>query len=174
MIFLGNVIALIASIIMVYSGTIKDKKRILLVQGIQIGLSVVSNIVLGGITGAIINALSFVRNILCYNDRFNKREKIVFTILSIGLTIAFNNLGIIGYLPLISTVVYLWLITLKDVVKFKYLIIFTMVMWAIYDITIKSYTSFAFDLFTILTNLIAIYQLKRNKSKNEEINEETK
>ena len=119
MILIGNIIALIASIIMVYSGTIKDKKQILLVQGIQIGLSVISNIVLGGITGAIINALSFARNILCYKDKFSLREKIIFTILSIGLSIAFNNLGLIGYLPLVSTLVYLWLITLKDVIKVK-------------------------------------------------------
>lgn len=171
MILIGNIIALIASVLMVYSGTIKDKKQILLVQSIQIGLSVVSNIVLGGITGAIINALSFARNILCYKDKFSLKEKIIFTILSIGLSIAFNNLGLIGYLPLVSTVVYLWLITLKDVVKFKYLIIFTMVLWAIYDITIKSYTSFAFDLFTVVTNLVAIYQIKRKKSKNEDLKE---
>lgn len=62
-IIIGNIIALIASIIMVYSGFLKQKKTILYTQTIQIGLSVLSNIVLGGITGAIINALSCVRNI---------------------------------------------------------------------------------------------------------------
>ena len=51
-IILGNIIALIASILMVYSGIIRQKKKILYVQTIQIGLSVISNIVLGGITAS--------------------------------------------------------------------------------------------------------------------------
>ena len=62
-IVIGNIIALIASIIMVYSGLLKQKKKILYTQTIQILLAVISNIVLGGLTGAIINALSCVRNI---------------------------------------------------------------------------------------------------------------
>ena len=101
-----------------------------------------------------------VRNVFCYYDKFELKEKIVFILLSVILTIAFNNLGIIGYLPLISTVIYVLLIDLKDVIKFKYLIIFTMVLCAIYDFTIKSYTSFAFIIFTIISNIFAIYQIK--------------
>ena len=68
-IIIGNIIALIASILMVYSGVIKQKKKILYVQTVQIGMSVASNLVLGGVVGAIINALSCVRNILCYKDK---------------------------------------------------------------------------------------------------------
>ena len=39
-IIIGNIVALIASIIMVYSGYLKQKKQILYAQTIQIGLSV--------------------------------------------------------------------------------------------------------------------------------------
>ena len=67
-IFIGNIVALVASIIMVYSGYLKQKNKILYAQTMQIGLSVLSNIILGGITGAIINAISCVRNILCYKE----------------------------------------------------------------------------------------------------------
>ena len=158
---IGNIIALIASLLMVYSGIIKKKKNILLVQSIQIGLSVISNIVLNGITGAIINALSFIRNILCYKDKLNNVAKIIITILAIILTIIFNNLGIIGLLPLISTVVYIWFMTIKDVIKFKYLIIFTMILWSIYDLTIQSYTACIFDILTVISNMISITKLKR-------------
>ena len=161
LIIIGNIIALIASILMVYSGVLKDKKKVLYVQSIQIGLSVISNLVLNGLSGAIINAISFIRNILCYKGRLGLREKIVITVLSVALIIVFNNLGIIGILPLISTVLYLWLMTTEDIVKFKILIIITMVLWGIYDITIKSYTSFVFDIFTIITNVIAIIKIKK-------------
>jgi hypothetical protein len=45
---MGNVIALLASLLMVYSGTLKQRNKILYFQTIQIALSVISNIVLGG------------------------------------------------------------------------------------------------------------------------------
>lgn len=164
-IIIGNIIALIASILMVYSGIIKQKKKILYVQTVQIGMSVASNIVLGGVVGAIINALSCVRNILCYKDKLGLKEKIIITILATILSIAFNNLGIIGILPLISTIVYLWLMNLKDVIKFKFLIIFTMILWLIYDICIKSYSSAVFDFLNVVANVISIYQIKCKKEK---------
>ena len=163
-IIIGNIIALIASILMVYSGMLKQNKKILHFQTVQIGLSVISNIVLGGITGAIINALSLIRNILCYKDKLGLKEKIVITILATILTLKFNNLGYIGLLPLISTVSYVWLMNIKDVKKFKWLIVFTMLMWFIYDVVIKSYTSAIFDFMNIVANIVTLFQIKSVKN----------
>jgi len=70
-------------------------------------------------------------------------------------------LGIIGYLPFVAIAVYTWLINIKDVVKFKILIIFTLVLWVIYDFTVKSYTATLFDMFTIISNVIAIISIKK-------------
>ena len=161
---IGNIIALIASILMVYSGVLKQKKKILYFQTVQIGMSVISNIILGGITGAIINALSMIRNILCYKNKLGLKEKIIITILAIILTFKFNNLGYIGLLPLISTVSYIWLMNIKDVRKFKLLIIFTMLMWLIYDVVIKSYTSAIFDFMNIIANMLTLLQIKLVKN----------
>lgn len=164
-IVIGNVIALIASLLMVYSGVIKQKKKILYIQTVQIGMFVISNIILGGITGAIINALSCVRNILCYKNKLRVKEKIIITILAIILSVAFNNLGLIGVLPLISTISYLWLMNTEDVIKFKILIIFTMLLWGVYDVYIKSYSSAVFDFMNIVANVISIVQLKYMKKR---------
>ena len=75
---------------MVYSGFLKEKRKILFVQTVQIGLSVISNIVLGGITGAIINAISMIRNIICYKEKLGTREKLIITILAVSLSLMFN------------------------------------------------------------------------------------
>lgn len=163
-IIIGNIIALIASILMVYYGMLKQKKKILYFQTVQIGMSVISNIILGGITGAIINALSMIRNILCYKNKLGLKEKIIITILVIILTFKFNNLEYIGLLPLISTVSYIWLMNTKDVRKFKLLIIFTMLMWLIYDVVIKSYTSAIFDFMNIIANMLTLLQIKLVKN----------
>lgn len=161
---IGNIIALLASLLMVYTGFIKKKKKILYVQTIQIGLMVVSNIVLGGFTGAINNALSCIRNILCYKDKLGLKAKMIISITSIVISLVFNNMGIIGLLPVVSTVIYIWLMNTKDVIKFKILIIFTSIIWLIYDISIKSYTSSFFDFANIVANIISIIQLLK-KSK---------
>ena len=163
-IIIGNIIALIASLLMVYSGFLKEKRKILFVQTVQIGLSVVSNIVLGGITGAIINAISMIRNIICYKEKLGTREKIIITILAVVLSLIFNNLGIIGILPVISTVTYVWLMNVKDVRKFKLLIAFTMLMWLIYDTVIKSYTSAIFDFMNLIANVITVFQIRKLKN----------
>ncbi len=148
---------------MVYSGTIKSKKKILYVQTIQICLFIISNLVLGGITGAIINAVGCIRNILCYHEKLGLKEKIVLSLVSMILSLYFNNLGLIGILPLISTVVYIFLMNTKDIKKFKILVIFTMIMWLIYDLFIKSYTSALFDFMTIITNISAILKIKKKR-----------
>ena len=158
---IGNVIALVASILMVLAGLQKKKNKILFIQIIQIFLTIISNLVLGGYTGAIVNAISLVRDILLYKNKMGTKEKVLLIILSIGLSIAFNNLGIIGLLPLIATVVYILFMNTKNVIKFKYLIIFSMLMWLIYDLTIKSYVSGVFDILSVLANIFAIIQIHK-------------
>lgn len=164
-IIIGNIIALIASILMVLAGLQKKKKKILFIQIIQIALSVISNLVLGGYTGAIINALSCVRDILCYKDKMGTKEKIIIIIIAVGLSLVFNNLGWIGLLPLVATVVYIIFMNTKDVVRLKILIIFSMIMWLIYDLYIKSYASGVFDFMSVIANLIAILQIRKCRIK---------
>lgn len=158
---IGNIVALAASIAMAISGILKKKNQILIAQSIQIGLFVISNLVLGGYVGAVVNFINFIRNILCYKDKLGIREMIIITILLIALSIYFNNLGIIGMLPLVGSILYLWFMNIKDVAKFKILIIFITILWLIYDMFIKSYTSSVFDFITIVASIISLYAIQK-------------
>lgn len=165
-IVIGNIVALVGSVLMAYSGIIKEKQKIIIVQTIQMLMLGLSNIILGGIPGAIINSVNCIRNILCYEEKLGFKEKLILVTISVGLSIYFNNLGIIGILPVIATVFYTMLMDMKNVVKFKVLLIFTLILWGIYDIYIKSYTSAIFDFITIGANIFSIYKiykLKENK-----------
>ena len=160
----GNVIAFIAALIMVYSGLMKNKKKIIYAQSVQLGLISISDLIMGGITGAIVNLVSCVRNILCYKNKLNITAKILITLITTILSIKFNNLGFIGLLPLISTIVYIWTMDTKNVIKLKIVIIFTMITWFIYEMTIKLYISAIFDIANIIANIMTI---KKIKSKTE-------
>lgn len=157
---IGNIISLLASALMTYSGYIKSKGKFLIVQIVQMSLSALSNFILGGTTGTIINLVNIIRNVLCYKNKLNKYSIILILTLSISLSLYFNNLSFIGLLPLLSTILYTTLMNIKDIKKFKYLTITTMLLWLIYDICIMNYVSALFDLLTIGSNSIAIYQLK--------------
>ena len=157
---IGNIVSLLASVLMTYSGYIKSKGKFLIVQIVQMSLSALSNFILGGITGTIINLVNIIRNVLCYKNKLNKYSIILILTLSISLSLYFNNLSFIGLLPLLSTILYTTLMNIKDIKKFKYLTITTMLLWLIYDICIMNYVSALFDLLTIGSNSIAIYQLK--------------
>lgn len=162
-IIIGNIIAFLASIVMVYTGYIKDKKKILYAQTIQIALFVVSNLVLGGIAGAIVNAINAIRNILCYKDKLNTPAKIIIILVGTICTIAFNKMGAVGYLPIAITIVYILFMNTKDVIMFKNLMILTLLGWFVYDLCLKSYSSAAFDGLTIITIMFSIMQLEREK-----------
>ena len=58
----ANIIDLLAAIIQIGSGAIKQKTKILIAQIIQLLMQAVSMLLLGGIIGAISNVLSCFRN----------------------------------------------------------------------------------------------------------------
>lgn len=164
-IIIGNIIALIASLLMVYSGIVKEKKQVLFYQTLEVGFAVISYLFLGGIAGAVVNTTNLIRNYLCYKDRLTTLAKIVISILAVILVLYFNKEGIIGLLPLVCIIVYLWLITINDIVKFKIMIMSLMVLWTIYDFLVLNYVAAVFDILTIIANIISIKNIRKESKK---------
>ena len=121
-IVIANIIDFLASMVQIYTGAVKDKAKILLLQILQLGMQTVSMLLLGAIPGAISNVLSCIRNYLCYKDVFTWPVKIVLIVISFVLTVAFNNQGLLGYLPFAVCTVYVLFMDMKDEIKFKLLI----------------------------------------------------
>lgn len=158
-IIISNIVAFLASILMVFTGLAKTKKRALTIQTIQIFLHTISNLIINGTTGAIINSLNILRNILCYKNKLTFVFKIILSLLSLGLSLIFNDLGIIGLLPVIASLLYIWFMNTKNIINFKLLIIVTMILWLGYDIYIKLYVTALFDIATIIGTCISIISL---------------
>ena len=160
-IFIANIIDLIASMVQIYSGTVKDKGKILLLQILQLGMQSVSMIILGAIPGAISNVLSCIRNYLCYKNIFTWPIKIILILLSLILTVMFNNQGILGYLPFAVCTVYVLFMDIKDPFKFKLLVTLTFIPWFFYFLIIQSYTGAFFAAATVVTNLGTLLKMKQ-------------
>ena len=162
-IVIANVIDFIASMVQIYSGTVKDKGKLLLWQIVQLGMQTVSMILLGAIPGAISNVLSCIRNYLCYKNIFTWPIKITLIVLSFILTVAFNNQGILGYLPFVVCTIYVLLMDMKDPVKFKLLVTLTFVPWVFYFLIIKSYTGAFFAAMSVATSFGTWIKMRRGE-----------
>lgn len=165
LLIMGNVIALIAASINFILGIIKDRKRIIYVQTIQFFAFAISTFILGGISGAIANIIGAIRNILSYKEKLTNIAIFFIILISTALILIFNNLGIIGLLPLCTTIIYTVFINEKNILKFKILFTITIILWLIYDISIKSYTSAVFNLFATIGSIITTYQIYKNNIK---------
>ena len=167
-IILGNIVALIAASLGLIIGILKSKKKILYTQTIQYITYTIENIILGGISGAITNLISIFRNILCYKEKLTTTAIILIILISIVLTLLFNNLGFIGLLPLFNNIIYTVFINIKDEFKFKILILIQVILWLLYDLTIRAYTSAIFEIFTITSCIITAFQIYMNRKKEKQ------
>lgn len=158
---LGNAIMLIASIVMVASGLVKNKKKLLTAQTIQIIIAAIGNGVLGSYSGMTSNFLSGFRNVLEYNKKLTNFTKSLIIVALIILTICFNDIGIIGWLPTISCVIFTIFVTIENIIVLKNIIIFCNILWTIHDFYIMAYTAMIFDILYILANIISIIKIKK-------------
>ena len=165
-VLIGNIISLGAALLMVLIGFIRSKKNILKVQCAQFGLYAVSNFILGGYTGSIANIFSIVRNLRCVNKDISIYEKLFYILAQIVCSALLNTSGLLGWLPVAAACVFTLVITTKNEIVLKLVCILGQIMWTIYDFNIKNYVSFAFDIATVISNIVGIFSiLKLRKSK---------
>lgn len=164
-IILGNLIALAGSLFMVGVGFVKQRKNILLVQSVQFGLMGLGNFILGGMAGFISNMLGIVRNLFCLKHELPVWAGCIFVAVQAALTFSVNGQGAIGWLPTLAALVFTLSINTKNEVRLKCAIIFGQLCWVIYDLAIRNYTGFIFDLVTTGSNVVGIVLLKKNAAR---------
>lgn len=164
-ILIGNIIALIASFIIIYYGFEKNKKKILFAQIIECILAIAYNFFLQGYTAIIVDILNIILLILGYKEKITFTIKLLINLCAIVLAFFFNNLGIIGFIPIIIIIIYSWGLNTKNIIKFKLLNILLLILWVIHDLTIKSYPSVICELLGIIGSLYSIYKIKKQTFK---------
>jgi len=159
---------------MVASGIATSKKGILRLQNMEIVLFIISDLLVFGYSGAIMNFVSLIRNILVEKGVYNKLSALIIIIISTILVLLFDHMGIVGFLPLAAMYLYALFMNTENIKKFKLLMIIVMFLWAIYDMAISLYVSVFFDIFTIMSCLVSllmmdgwkVYGNRRNKRIN--------
>lgn len=164
-IIIANIIDFGGALIQLGSGSIRKKSQFLVIQTIQLLLQAVSMFLLGGITGAISNIISCLRNFVCYKGRLNAVWKAVFIAVYVVITVFFNNQGIVGLIPVFACTTFILFMGIKDPIGFKVFITVSFIPWLIYHFILMSYVGAIFDVLTIAINVATLVIMIRDKKK---------
>lgn len=168
----GNIIMFIASVVMILAGFCKSRKTTIVLQTAQMVIMAFGTLCLGGFSGAIMNCFSAVRNVLSYNGRLDTKAKIALIIVSSFVALSVNNLGIVGFIPVVVFIMFALFMNAEDIVWLKLITLIGCILFFAHDLCIQSYTSAIFNAATVMTNAYSIvYILVGRARRNPEMKE---
>lgn len=149
----GNILATIAASVFFISLGKKDKKNLIKFQIIECSISICAMFALGGIAGCINLFSALVRNILVYNNKFNKCLAVIMSIAMLSVQVIYNPYSIIGYLPILAGIVYTIVLSVtENIITLKKTLLINVSLWLIYSVYIMSVPN-------ILLNIVMIPKL---------------
>ena len=161
-VLIANAIDLVVAFVQVGSGTLRKKSTILIVMTIQQLMQAVSMLLLGGVTGAINNIISCVRNCVCYKGKLTLPWKILFITFYLVMGVSLNTQGLLGLIPAVSSTIYIIFMDVKDPIRFKILGVCIIMMWIVYNLVIQAYVGAFFNAAAAVTNVITILAMIRD------------
>lgn len=170
-VFIGNAVTFIGAIVMVLMGLIKTKRNFLIAQCVQCAIMGVGNLILGGVTGFVTNLVTITRNLFSIKKEIKTVHKLIFIAIQLLFGAIWNNLGLIGWMPVFAGCIFTWFLDIKSDLGLKLIVIVTQMLWIIFDVSIQNYVSVTMDIFSLISNTIGIIMIKRSdadKAKNEE------
>lgn len=149
---IANMISLLGAIVMVGIDLIKENKHVLEVQCLQFTLMGIANFMLKATSGGISNIVGILRNLYSLKKPMETPVKIGFIVLQVAISLLAGMNGLIGWLPIIATVIFTIFVDTKNPYVMKGVIVFTVGLWFIYDMHFHNYTASLFDIMTIVSN----------------------
>ena len=161
-IILGNACSLLAMITDSISSSRKTAKEVLMVQNISQFIYGVGSVLLKGYSGAVQNLVSIIRNLVAIKKIESKIVEWILVILGVVLGVCFNNLGFVGYLPVIANLQYtLAVFRFKDNERaLKISFVICMAMFVIFNAAILNFVGAGTNLLVMITTIIMLIKNK--------------
>ena len=148
---IGNLCSLCAMITDSISSAQKTAKRVLLVQSLSQLIYGIGTTVLRGYSGAVQNGVSILRNFVAIRNIQSKAVEWTLVIVGVVLGVVFNNLGLMGLLPVIANLQYtIAIFRFRDnerALKISFLL--TCVMYALFNAVI-------YNVVGVITNVVVV------------------
>ena len=171
-ILIGNMISMLASVFLILSCWVNTKKSAYLFQILEALTLCISAVFFQAWTQLSTLTLSVLRNYLVMTERYDRRMMWIFSGLIVVFGLAVNNLGVLGLLPLVATVILaICNYYLQDIMAIKWSFLFNCVLWGIFGFAIRDYVSGITQAVTCgigLVSIMRLYQM-RKKDKKERV-----
>ena len=166
-IILGNVFSLAAMGTDTLSASRKTGKGVLLTQIASQLFYGSSAFALGAYSAVVQNAVSLVRNLLALYPKCPRWIYWLLVAFAVGFGIAVNNLGLIGWIPVVANLMYSLVVFFAkgDTVALKTAFLVLTAMFAVFNFTILNYVGAAGNVVIVITT--AVYILKEVKKRKE-------
>ena len=159
----GNIFSMTSMVLIMLGGLVKKKSRFIFLQMIHNILAVLSGLFLCAPTAVISAGTSCVRDYITYKNKMTFNISIIMSAMTVIMAIVCNGAEMFGYMPLIAMIPYAFLIAKTDDIQTKFLTIYTMIFWCIYDFGTRNYVGSLFDVITITTCINGILELKESQ-----------
>ena len=161
---IGNVCSLLATITDSISATRKTAKGMLMVQNLSQLFYIIGSIVLRGYSSAAQNFVSILRNFVTIRQIKSKYVEWTLVVLGVVLGIACNNLGLIGWLPILANLQYtLSVFRFKDnerALKVSFMV--AVGMFVVFNFSILNIVGGISNLVVAVTTAIALLRKSEN------------
>ena len=163
-IVIGNIMSLISNILALISTSVKSYKKMMVLQSMDTAFSTLTNLILGGYSGALISFCSLIRNIYCiFSSKINKIISYCIIIVSFFVSFLFTFHVWYDLLPIIASTFYGFvIINTKDIVKSKIALLINCALWLIYGCIIFNFMGVVFKSIMVVSCINSLYQLKKS------------
>lgn len=162
---IAQIVGVIGAGLAMIAAQMKEKKKYLIIYAISYAFFVVNMILLKAYAGAINCVILTILTIIATKYEEKKfpvwLASIFGIIVLVGNIITYNN--IFSLLPAIASYIYLFILLCKNMKVVRKSTVVLRLLWAIYDFIVKAYTTFALDVFSFISSIIAIYRLDIRK-----------
>ena len=162
-VIIGNLFSLCAMVSDSVSGTRKKHSEIMAVQIVSQFFYAASSIALKGYSSTAQNVVAVFRNLAAMKNVKSKVLEWALILAGVALGIAFNNRGLLGWLPIIANLEYsISVFRLKDnEMALKLAFIVNMIMYAVFSVVIMNYVGAVSC--TVIAVTTALSLLRMNK-----------
>ena len=164
-VILGNGCSLLAMVTDSISSTRKTAKGVLLMQSLSQLIYCIGTILLKGYSGAVQNLVSILRNFVAIRKISSPLIEWILVALGVALGLLFNNLGLIGYLPVVANLQYtLAVFKFKDNERaLKISFALCIGLFAIFNCAIFNFVGAASNLVVLGTTLVMLFKQRTVK-----------
>ena len=165
---IAQIIGIIGAGLAMIAAQMKEKNKYLLFYAMSYGFFVINMILLKAYSGAINCVILTILTLI--STRFEEKKFPTGLAIIFGIVILIGNVitykDVFSLLPAIASYIYLFILLSKSMKMIRKSTVCLRLLWAIYDFIVKAYTTFALDIFSLISSLIAIYRLDIRKKLN--------